>query len=332
MKAAREDRSADRERARAGRPGLPDRAAPGDGERGEHRDVDEVVAEKVERAAEARLLELQPRELPVAAVEDRVPEKEHASRDLARRIRRGERPRGRQAQREADERHRVGRDRGSRQPPGHGERDPAADEPRQDAVHPSLRRVASIRSSAAARSDARARHFERRLDSGGRIGFRRREHPGPGGDYERTAPGGSRAPAQTGQRRRFRGGPRSRAGGACRARPGSRAGNEATAGSRRSGPTAGRCARAAAPHPPPPHRRERAARSSRRATGSLRPPERSRARERGRSRRGRRPGPFGARATSGKEPSPPTGRGGRRLPRASTSVAARVIPPRAPRG
>src|SRR5881396_204841 len=64
------------------RPGRAAVAAPSHGDAQEHGDVHDVVAPEVEHRAPAGVLKLQPRELAVAAVEDRVSQEEQSTGEL----------------------------------------------------------------------------------------------------------------------------------------------------------------------------------------------------------------------------------------------------------
>ena len=101
--------------------------APADGHAAEDRHVDGVVAPEIERRAALGFEELQPRDLAVAAVQDRVQEEEERARDLPAGGRGEEERRRRQADGERDERHRVRGDRGPDEAPRQRERDQPLD-------------------------------------------------------------------------------------------------------------------------------------------------------------------------------------------------------------
>ena len=91
--------------------------------------------QKSSSAAPPRLLELQARELAVAAVEDRVEEEEERPRELdGRAPRTGRRARRRGRSPTADDRHLVRRDARGGEAAADGERDPAVEVPRHEAV------------------------------------------------------------------------------------------------------------------------------------------------------------------------------------------------------
>src|SRR5215472_4847729 len=89
----------------------------------EDRDVDDVVAPEVEDAAVARLLELQPGELGVASVDDRVEQEQDSAPDLDGRPCGEEERRAGDADPDGDQRHLIGSDAGTGELPRDGERD-----------------------------------------------------------------------------------------------------------------------------------------------------------------------------------------------------------------
>ena len=72
-------------RAQGQRPRLLDRRGPAHGDAGEDRDVHDVVAPEIQDAAPTRFLESQPRDLAIAAVDDRVREQQQRAGELIRR-------------------------------------------------------------------------------------------------------------------------------------------------------------------------------------------------------------------------------------------------------
>ena len=116
------------------RPRRGDREAPPHRHAGEHRGVDEVVAPEVQDRAMRGLQVLEPGELAVAPVEDRVDEEGEGARELPNRRRREEERRRAEADRHADHRDRVRGDRGAHQPPRDGERDAALHVARHEAL------------------------------------------------------------------------------------------------------------------------------------------------------------------------------------------------------
>ncbi len=77
--------ASDRQRSERERPGGFLGEAQADGHAGEHADVDDVVSPEVEDGASGRLHELEPGELAVAAVEDRVRQEQERADELIRR-------------------------------------------------------------------------------------------------------------------------------------------------------------------------------------------------------------------------------------------------------
>src|SRR5712692_5922523 len=114
------------------RPRRVDRDAPAGRDAGEDGDVHQVVAPEVENRAAPRLEELEPRELAVAPVEDRVRQEEEGAGHLPAGRDRQEERRAREADRDAHERHRVGRHPRPEEPARERERDPALDVARHE--------------------------------------------------------------------------------------------------------------------------------------------------------------------------------------------------------
>ena len=89
--------------------------APADAHAGEYDGVHDIVAPKIENAAPSRLLEFEPRQFAVAAVEDRMRQEQERADGLHEGARGQEKRAAADPDRDGDQAHLIGRDRGSRQ-------------------------------------------------------------------------------------------------------------------------------------------------------------------------------------------------------------------------